>query len=67
MPASINRCRCSNRSFDELKQIAEQNRIRGLKKLKKQAGMNRYCQACAPYVHIMLKTGQTEFEGRSVA
>lgn len=62
MSAPIDRCECSGWTFREIRDFAQQNKIKTVKGLKNRIPMGGYCSACAPYLHHMLKTGQTEFD-----
>jgi len=58
----VTRCICHNKSFEEIKIFAEQNKLETVEELQALKYCSNGCQMCAPYVELMLKTGETEFE-----
>ncbi len=61
-PNSVTECICHNRDFTEVKQYASQNNVTSLEELQNQNYCSNSCRLCAPYVEIVLETGQTEFK-----
>ena len=55
----VDRCVCVNTTFRELKKKGQNLSFEELKN-DTQCGMR--CGNCEPYVRLMIKTGQTEFE-----
>jgi NAD(P)H-nitrite reductase large subunit len=47
--------------FDEIKDYAEKNNISTIEELQKRNYCSNSCRMCTPYVEMVLKTGQTEF------
>jgi len=61
-PNSVTECICHNRDFTEVKQYASQNNVTSIEELQNQNYCSNSCRLCAPYVEIVLETGQTEFK-----
>jgi len=59
---NVTRCICHSRSFDEIKKYAEENHITSVVTLQDQEICSGGCGMCAPYVELMLQTGETAFE-----
>ena len=57
----IDRCVCYQRSFSELKAIAEKTGATALRELQKHVKFGFNCGLCHPYVRRMLQTGETVF------
>lgn len=57
----IDRCICYQKTFKELKQIADSDGINELKELQKKVVFGQKCQLCHPYVKEMLVTGVCVF------
>lgn len=57
---AVDRCICQNVSFVRLKQIAHERQL-GFSALCEQTRCGRSCGLCAPYIRLMLKTGETHF------
>jgi len=57
----IDRCMCYQRTFDELKSIAEDTGAESVEELQEHAVFGHNCQLCHPYVRRMLETGETVF------
>lgn len=62
----VTRCICHDRSFDELKRLADAERLT-IDQLKARTGCCTGCGMCEPYVRLMLSTGRTSFEVLSPA
>ncbi len=60
-PNNVKECVCHNRNFSEIRQYASQNNINSLNELQDQNYCSNSCGLCAPYVEIILETGQTVF------
>ncbi len=58
----VTRCICFKKTFVELKAIAKKHNATSLEELQKFVRFGDNCKRCHPYVKLMLKTGQTEFE-----
>ena len=58
----VTRCVCFGKKFSELKKIALNYNIKTIEELQKYVRFGENCKRCHPYVNLMLKTGQTEFE-----
>ncbi|MCC6425380.1 MAG: (2Fe-2S)-binding protein [Phycisphaerales bacterium] len=54
----VDRCVCHDITFERLKQLADERGIdaAGLREL---TGCGGGCGMCIPYIHVMLRTGQT--------
>lgn len=59
---TVNRCICHNHSFKEIKQYAGENNLDSLEQLQASKFCSCGCGLCAPYVELMLATGETAFE-----
>jgi len=57
----VTKCICHDRSFEEAKEYADRHDITTVDEIQSHDYCSNSCQLCAPYVEIMLKTGQTEF------
>ncbi len=57
----IDRCYCFQRTFAELKAIAQQRKVTSLEGLQQQVAFGLRCRLCLPYVRHMLQTGKTVF------
>lgn len=58
----VNRCICSNISFREIKEIADQNDYRTVKDLREAGVCSMHCRICEPYVEKVLQTGNVVFD-----
>ena len=57
----IDRCVCFERTFSELKQVAEDARMDSVPELQEHVTFGSNCGLCLPYVERMLLTGETTF------
>jgi len=57
----IDRCVCFNRTFVELKEVAERNAAASIEMLQDHVEFGLQCSLCHPYVRRMLRTGETCF------
>lgn len=57
----VNRCICSNISFEKIKVIAENENFVSVEELRAENICCCNCQLCVPYVEAMLETGKTAF------
>jgi bacterioferritin-associated ferredoxin len=57
----IDRCYCFQKTFAELKRVAEAHQARSVEALQAHADFGRQCRLCHPYVRRMLCTGETVF------
>lgn len=55
---AVDRCVCLNLSFDELKKLAS-DRSLSADQLREQTGCGGGCGMCVPYIHVMMRTGET--------
>ena len=58
---TIDRCLCYDRTFAELKAVAESEDARSVATLQEHVTFGQNCQLCHPYVRQMLRTGQVVF------
>jgi len=58
----VNRCICHERSFEEIKEYAQQKGYKDLEDLQIDNYCSNGCRICAPYVEMVLETGETAFE-----
>ena len=63
----VNRCICSNISFEEVKSIAAERDLKSAEELRRNNVCCRHCELCRPYVEEMLKTGETSFTPEPVS
>ncbi|MEP1152131.1 MAG: hypothetical protein ABJH08_10430 [Balneola sp.] len=61
----VNRCICHERSFEEIKEYAKEKGYTDLEDLQIDNYCSNGCRICAPYVEMVLETGETEFEPRA--
>lgn len=61
MGICIDRCLCFRRSFQELKNLADQHQCQTLNVLAQHATFGQKCGLCLPYIARMLHTGETIF------
>jgi len=57
----VNRCICSNISFEEVKKLAAEKNFNSVEELQLNRVCCRHCELCRPYVEEMLRTGETSF------
>lgn len=58
----IIKCICHGTTFARLKKISETQKLSSIEELQKRATFAENCRRCVPYINLMLKTGQTEFD-----
>ncbi|MGK7371383.1 MAG: hypothetical protein ACNS64_14320 [Candidatus Halalkalibacterium sp. M3_1C_030] len=58
---NVTKCICHGRSFEEVKEYANQHDIQSVEELQKQKYCSCGCGLCSPYVELVLETGETEF------
>jgi len=58
----VNRCICSNITFREIKDVAEQNGYSSVPELREAGVCALHCRICEPYVEKVLETGEVVFE-----
>ena len=59
---SVTKCICHDRNFEEIKEYAANNNITSVVTLQERKICSGGCRMCAPYVQLMLETGETAFE-----
>lgn len=59
---AVEKCICSNISFEKIKRIAEQNGYTTVEQLREAGICSRHCRLCAPYLQKMLETGCVSFQ-----
>jgi bacterioferritin-associated ferredoxin len=57
----IDRCYCFQKTFADLKVVAEKTGAATIEDLQRHAVFGRQCRLCHPYVRRMLRTGETVF------
>lgn len=62
---SVRKCICHNRDFTEVKKYAEQKGYTTVEELQADRFCSCSCGLCVPYIRLMLKTGETEFDPRA--
>lgn len=58
----IDRCYCYQRTFGELKVIAERTESDSVSELQEHVTFGENCRLCHAYVERMLQTGRTRFD-----
>lgn len=58
----VTKCICHNREFSEVKKYAEEKEYTSVVELQCDNFCSRSCGLCIPYIELMYKTGETEFE-----
>lgn len=58
----VDRCVCQKISFDEIKDYARVHQITDIKQLQAREICSNKCHMCAPYVELVLETGEVSFE-----
>lgn len=58
----VSKCICHKRDFAEIKAYAEEKGYQTVEELQTDKFCSCSCGLCIPYVELMLKTGDTEFE-----
>jgi bacterioferritin-associated ferredoxin len=61
MPIRIDRCYCFQKTFAELRRVAEATDARTVEALQEHVRFGQDCCLCHPYVRRMLRTGETTF------
>lgn len=59
---SVSKCICHNKEFSEIKEFIEKNNIHSVGQLQEQKYCSCGCGLCAPYIELMLETGEVSFE-----
>lgn len=57
----IDRCYCYQKTFSELKKVADAQDVRTVSHLQEHVTFGENCELCHPYVRRMIRTGQTTF------
>jgi len=57
----IDRCICFDKTFAELKRVADRHTCETIEQLQRFVEFGRNCKLCHPYVRRMLVTGETVF------
>ncbi len=58
----VTHCICHARSFEEIKDFAEQAGFTRVEELQAADFCSTNCKMCKPYVEMMFETGETAFE-----
>ena len=58
----VERCVCFDKTFAELKAVADKTGARTLEELQEHVEFGLACRICNPYVRRMLKTGEVVFD-----
>jgi bacterioferritin-associated ferredoxin len=61
MPIRIDRCYCFQKTFADLRAVAERTGARSVEDLQAHIEFGQNCCLCHPYVRRMLRTGETVF------
>ena len=57
----VSKCICHDRTFKEVKNYANRNDLTSVDELRNHDFCSNSCGLCAPYVEVVLQTGQLEF------
>ena len=57
----VRRCVCHDRTFVELKRLAEEKGLTTVEEIGAATGCGTSCGLCRPYLARMLQTGETAF------
>lgn len=57
----VTRCICHDHSFEEIKAYAEEHGLSSVDELQDHNFCSNSCGLCAPYIEVVLETGQIEF------
>lgn len=58
----VHKCVCHDIEFTEIKKFIHENRVQSVKGLQAVELCSTKCKMCEPYVELVLKTGETEFQ-----
>lgn len=58
----IDRCFCFNRTFQELKSVADATGATSVADIQDVVDFGHNCKLCHPYVRRMLRTGEVTFD-----
>lgn len=58
----VSKCICHKRDFSEIKKYVEEKDYSTVEELQSDKFCSCSCGLCIPYIELMLKTGETEFE-----
>lgn len=59
---SVTKCICHSRDFAEIKDYAKEKGFTRIEELQSEKYCSCGCGLCIPYLELMFKTGETEFE-----
>jgi len=62
MTLKVTRCICHDCSFEKIKEYAEEHKLATVEELQKREICSCGCRMCAPYIELILETGETAFE-----
>lgn len=62
MALNVVKCICHDRSFEEIKEYAEEQDLNTIEELREERFCSCGCRMCTPYVELVLETGETVFE-----
>lgn len=58
----VHKCVCHHIDFVDVKQYVQDNDIKSIVELQRDEICSTKCHMCEPYVELLLKTGEVEFE-----
>ncbi|MTI87922.1 MAG: hypothetical protein FH748_08140 [Balneolaceae bacterium] len=58
----VSKCICQEKEFTEVKEYAVKHNISTVRELQEHNYCACKCGLCIPYLELMFKTGETEFE-----
>lgn len=60
-PRPVRRCLCFQRTFADLKSLAQERGLRTVEQIAEATGCGSGCGLCRPYLALMIETGETAF------
>ncbi|MBK8552330.1 MAG: hypothetical protein IPL53_15185 [Ignavibacteria bacterium] len=57
----VTKCICYDTTFEEMKRIMKERKIKTLDELKDVKIVADNCRLCVPYINKMIETGETKF------
>lgn len=58
----VHKCVCHDIEFVDVKEYVEEHSIDSVKELQAASVSSTKCQMCEPYVEMLIKTGEVEFQ-----
>lgn len=61
-PFLVKKCVCHDISIADVKEYVHENNIESVRELQAADVCSTKCQMCEPYIELMMKTGEVEFQ-----